>query len=188
MSTNTASSPIVKLATVGIVAIGFYYLSLGMGKGAQFINELPVEGTAFSAADSTVAKSPVTAVAPSAIHPLLVESSKKASYLGATATEEAPAEMVSLDKLFGRTTKAEVAKSYDFKSMKGLARLQSTMSNGAIVNNEFYSRGDKVTSFGYLQDETGAPKYPTLLSIKPDRVVIGDPLSKDNRVTLKLER
>lgn len=98
MSTkSTSSSPVVKLAAVGILSIGFFYLNQGLQTLSQRINELPVQGKAAETA-APAAATATTGPVSRTMHPLLVESNQKAAALRQIAGG-APA---NLDALFGR--------------------------------------------------------------------------------------
>ncbi len=99
MSTKSNNpSPIVKLAGVGILFIGFFYLNVGLQKASQYINELPVQG---KAAETAPAPQDAQAAGPvsRSMHPLLVESNQKAALL---RREGPQGEASNLDALFGR--------------------------------------------------------------------------------------
>lgn len=96
--TTTGQSPLVKLALLGSLGIGFFYLNDGLQHLQLRIADLPVQGKAQQAAAAPQAD---TAVASANLvknmHPLLVESKNKAATL-----REGSAADTNLDALFGR--------------------------------------------------------------------------------------
>lgn len=112
MSTkSTSPRPLVKLASVGILTIGFFYLNEGLQTLSQRINDLPVEGKAAEpeVVDTAVATGPVSR----SMHPLLVESNQKAAAL----RRDSSAAPTNLDALFGRDA---AQKELDEKKRKEL--------------------------------------------------------------------
>ncbi len=96
---STGQSPVVKLAALGILAIGFFYLSEGVSHLSQRIMDLPVQGRSQEAAAPTVEPSAQAAGPVSrTMHPLLVESNQKAAALRKQGVVGA----ANLDALFGR--------------------------------------------------------------------------------------
>lgn len=105
-----ATSPVVKLALMGIAAIGLYYASTGLAVIDAKIAELPVQGQVSTDPAQAPAVPDAAAMdATKSLHPLLVESKTKAATLAAPAasslTASAPVAAPStarLDSLFGR--------------------------------------------------------------------------------------
>lgn len=186
-------SPIIKMAVLGIVSLGFFYLADVLGQAAEWIQRLPVEGATFSSR----ADSPAPAAAPvtgAAIHPLLQESSKKAADLRSAAPRSgSETVMVSLDTLFGRSAaqralaanaaparapappgaSAPLPPLYDDISLlKQVIQLQATTSNGAIVNGSFYGVGEPLTGVPYQSSKTNAVRYPVLTAVRRDQVTL----------------
>lgn len=210
-TTPQASSPVISLAIIGIAAMAFYYVSEGVSKGTAWISALPVEGTVFTSAAADAP--PITApLQVGAIHPLLIESSRKAAGLQ-VAPENASGSMVSLDSLFGRHTEEPASRAnagisklpaviagapqlgalpavelvkFDISALSGQVRLQATSNEGAIINGSYFSVGELVKSAGYVAS-SGAPKaYPVLVSVSKETAVIAEGGLKGKKLVLHL--
>ena len=175
MATKTSeSSPIVKMAVAGIAAMALYYVSQGLSSVASYLNDLPVEGTNISIHGG--AKPPASAPqAVSAIHPLLVESGRKAANQ-ATETNDAPiGPMVSLDKLFHEDTPTVVGAPvvvFDFAQLKQQVQLGAVTNEGAVINGKFYASGEKLPFLAFQPTSEATIELPVLRQVGVDYVVI----------------
>lgn len=152
MSTKTTSpSPLVKLAGIGILAIGFFYLNEGLQTLSQRINDLPVQGKAEEVAEPAAAAA--TGPVSRTMHPLLVESNQKAAAL----RRDASAAPANLDALFGRDA---AQKELEEKKRKELEAEKAQLALKAPPPVPGGTPGSPATS-----DTPGVPPVPVVLAV-----------------------
>lgn len=95
-----SASPVVRLAVVGIVLMGAYYAWSGAATLTQRIAELPVEGLSEMVPDTEAVATGEGAR--QALHPLLVESSRKTRESRAAPAPVTAESLRRLDDVFGR--------------------------------------------------------------------------------------
>jgi hypothetical protein len=199
----TPVSPLVKLAGIGIISIGFFYLSSVLDQATTWTQKLPVEGNTFSSEKRPPLAG--TAATGAGIHPLLVESSRKEAELRGAVPKGSEAVMVSLDTLFGRTAAQQdiiaaespvpAAKSLvlppviaydDARSLLQATRLQMVASNGAIINGLFYGTGDVVDSVSYFSGRTESMASPILTFVGKDHILLSEVGKNGKTVSVQL--
>lgn len=174
-------SPIVKMAGLGIVAMGLYFVLQGTHWVSERISELPVQGRL-----EAVASEEAPAVVPDprrSLHPLLVESSSKAAALKPDASAPAGA---GFDAAFGKgdapavltveaSTPTAVVPLMDyFKDLAGMVRVQAVTSSGAIIGGKYVEVGAPLPMYAYPDARTGLPLIPRLAAVSARSVTVSD--------------
>lgn len=173
-------SPIVKMAGLGIVAMGLYFLLQGTHWVSERISELPVQGRLESASAD---EAPVATPDPRrSLHPLLVESSNKAAALKPDASAPAGA---GFDAAFGKgdspatpleasaPVAAPLLVDY-FRELSTLVKVQAVTATGAIVGGKYVEVGSALPMYAYPDARTGLPLVPKLVAVGTRSVTVAD--------------
>lgn len=178
---QSRQSPIVKMAALGSMAIGLYFVLQGTHWVNERISELPVHGRLeAAAADSTPA---VPADPRRSLHPLLVESSSKAAAL--PLTDPAPPVGAGFDAAFGKGDKPSASPEASvpsvamplrdfFRELAGRVQLQAVTATGAIIGGRYVEVGSPLPMYAYPDARTGAARVPKLSAVTRQGVVISD--------------
>lgn len=191
MAKQKQSSAIVAMAMVGILCFGLYYLYQGSLWVSAQVDSLPVEG---QMAAKTAANAAPVRQAPKTLHPLLIESSRKAAAVKAATRESVSGDVY--DSVFGKldadkaraeeeARKKEEAKKvanpepaaavvqFDyFGGLKSSVRVMALTPSGAIVNGRYVEKGAALEELAYPDLTTGEMVFPVLASVDAKGIVL----------------
>ena len=188
------TSPVVKMAGLGIVAIGIFYAGQGLQRVETMIADLPVQGQTAPKAEGAAAPNAPTTETMRNLHPLLIESSKKVAALRHANATPVTQTAEQLDALFERKDpepeKKKVAEKAPpaapaeppapppvdyFKFLPQALKVQAVTGEGAVINGKFYAPGDKLPDFAYPKAGTTVLITPIVKAIDGESAVIEEP-------------
>lgn len=189
MSTKK-TSPVVALAGLGILAMALFYGAQGMQRVEGLIAALPIQGKAAPRAEESVQAAIVQGADKArSMHPLLIESSRKAAAVKAGAPEVS--DTSQYDALFGRTDLV-LEKKRDpvaeaklilpptpppidyFAFLRNSVTLAAVTTKGAVINGKYYLIGESIVELAYPKRGTTHLQNPVLQAVQGETVVIAE--------------